>query len=203
MHLETKFIKISHPEPITLDYSELGDKSATLFLHGGGATHYDYANFLFEISKHSKVYAFTMPGYARSQKLHKYNVENLIDTIEGFTEQIDIDSFNLVGQSLGGGLAMQYVHHFPKRVNNLSLISPLFHPLQGNPISVQLKIRNNDRIASKKLNRKKRIAKSILSDIGIKLRTYNIAAHLENDTVISHIKIPIKLFVGLEDIVVH
>ncbi|WP_432360137.1 2-succinyl-6-hydroxy-2,4-cyclohexadiene-1-carboxylate synthase [Sporosarcina sp. UB5] len=56
-------------------------------------------------------------------KLERYSMEEQIEDLEALFEHLELNSFLLVGYSMGGRIALAYTIHYPKRVKALVLES--------------------------------------------------------------------------------
>ena len=102
-----------------------GHTENIIFLHGFADDKDNTYDFAQEVSKRYNFYALDLPGFGGSftQPLLPYNIENYREWIVSWIESLGLDSYHVVGNSLGGLLAMDVVSHL-KSVDTLSLISP-------------------------------------------------------------------------------
>jgi pimeloyl-ACP methyl ester carboxylesterase len=67
-----------------------------------------------------------MPGFGESHLLDcEHNIQTFTDFVDDFTHKLGLDKFNLMGHSIGGGVALNYALRFPGKVKKLVLISSL------------------------------------------------------------------------------
>lgn len=109
-------------------YAELGkeNKENLLMIHGGGISigAGAWTKIMPLLGRDYHVIAPDMPGYGESQKpKEKISVNYYVGFIESFMEKMRISTANLVAESFGGGVAMEYSIEHRERVNNLALIS--------------------------------------------------------------------------------
>jgi len=121
------------PESISVDgkkivYLKLGDSDAdpVVMLHGFGA---DMNGWLFNqaaLSEDAPVYAIDLPGHGKSEKdVGKGSIASLAETVEQFLKEASLSNVNLVGHSLGGGVALQVAANANASIKSLTLISPV------------------------------------------------------------------------------
>jgi pimeloyl-ACP methyl ester carboxylesterase len=97
-----------------------------IVIHGGGGDASSWLQNIQELSAHYTVYAPDLPGYGGSQALDgEYHIPELTRFIDDFSDSLGLESFYLVGHSLGGGVALNYALQFPKRIKKLVLVSSL------------------------------------------------------------------------------
>ena len=72
-----------------------------------------------------------MRGYGDSEVLPVDGTRALrdfSDDLDAFVKALDLNTFHLLGWSLGGNIVMQYTIDYPGKVRSLTL-NPLDHPL--------------------------------------------------------------------------
>ncbi|MCJ7605649.1 MAG: alpha/beta fold hydrolase [Dehalococcoidales bacterium] len=107
-------------------YYTAGTGDPLVVIHGGGGDARTWWNNIGELARFYTVYAPDLPGYGGSQRLDgQYFIPELSTFIDGFTRSLGLDTFHLVGHSLGGGIAVNYALDFPKRIKKLVLVSSL------------------------------------------------------------------------------
>jgi pimeloyl-ACP methyl ester carboxylesterase len=108
----------------TIHYVEAGSSGPTIILlHGLGAdlSSWDFTTPALAPKYH--VYAPDQLGFGQSAKpLIDYRVGTLVDVLEGFYRKLGIAKATLVGNSLGGWVAMLFTIEHPEMVDKLVLI---------------------------------------------------------------------------------
>jgi pimeloyl-ACP methyl ester carboxylesterase len=70
------------------------------------------------------VIAIDLPGHGESSLPNgDYSLGSLAAALRDLLDRLDIDRVTVVGHSLGGGIAMQFVYQFPERCERLVLVS--------------------------------------------------------------------------------
>ena len=89
---------------------------------GNGAT-----DWIGELSKTRKVIAVEMQGHGRTADIKRdLSNENLSDDVAALLDHLKIPSADIIGYSLGGGIAMQCAIRHPERVRKVVSISARF-----------------------------------------------------------------------------
>ncbi|MFG1924402.1 4,5:9,10-diseco-3-hydroxy-5,9,17-trioxoandrosta-1(10),2-diene-4-oate hydrolase [Cryptosporangium sp. NPDC048952] len=109
--------------------SEPADRPPLVLLHGGGPGASAWSNFgrNFEVfSKSTRVLAVDMPGFGRSGKRaeHPQYFTYAAGVLAELLDQLDIQEVDLVGNSLGGGVATRFALTHPERARRLVLMAP-------------------------------------------------------------------------------
>src|SRR5208283_4091038 len=65
-------------------------------------------------------------GYGESSKPRdrRYELSFQVRALKTFVERMKLDSFNIVGNSLGGAVAMRFALDYPELVKKLVLLAP-------------------------------------------------------------------------------
>ncbi len=122
-NIENKTIKV---DGLDTHYYIAGQGEPLVAIHGGGGDARTWRRNISELSSKYTVYAPDLPGYGGSQPLSgKYYIPELSDFVEKFTGALGLEKFNLVGHSLGGGVALNYALKFPAKIKKLVLVSSL------------------------------------------------------------------------------
>ncbi len=111
------------------EYQSNGD-TPIIFLHGNfGSWHY-WQPFLQELPSGYCGYAPDFRGCGDSEVTHHgYDIKTLSQDIAQFADRLKIDTFHLVGHSLGGAVAQELAGTMPERILTLTLVAPA--PAEG------------------------------------------------------------------------
>lgn len=114
---------------VRVHYHDLGAGPPVVFLHGSGPGASGYSNFKQNfpaLSAHHRLLAPDALGFGLSSKpedVH-YSLRTLCDVTIQFVNHLGLDRFALVGNSLGGAMAIQLALDLPDRVSRLVLMAP-------------------------------------------------------------------------------
>jgi pimeloyl-ACP methyl ester carboxylesterase len=107
---------------LTISYKKSGSGPPLVFFHGlignedtFSLCHVDFAN-------HFTVYRPAWPGYGNSSSLPDFSIEDLVEIGKNFIQSIGHPSVTLVGNCLGGNVAMELARLYPEMVRRLILI---------------------------------------------------------------------------------
>ena len=97
--------------------------SPVVLIHGLGASAEIWLRNINSLAERYRVYVPDLVGFGRTDKPSSlYSTEHFIRFIDDFLNVMEIEQCNLVGHSLGGGIALQYILQFPERVDKLVLV---------------------------------------------------------------------------------
>lgn len=114
---------------LRLHYLDNGSGDAVLFIHGSGPGASGHSNFKqnypdFAAAGH-RVLVPDLPGYGASDKPETdYTLDFFVDAMFGLLDALDIPRCTLVGNSLGGAIAMKMALDQPQRIARLVLMAP-------------------------------------------------------------------------------
>ena len=106
-------------------YEIHGSGEPVVLLHGAFmAISGDWNDWVAELSKTRKVIAVEMQGHGRTGDINRdITYENLSDDVAGLLEHLKVPNADIVGYSLGGGVAMQCAIRHPEKVRKVVSIS--------------------------------------------------------------------------------
>jgi pimeloyl-ACP methyl ester carboxylesterase len=104
----------------------MGDGPDVLLLHGLGSTRASLFETAAALSSHYRVHAPDLPGFGSSGKpaLGGYNARWFADIMLGLMDHLEIDRAHVVGNSLGGRIAIELGLIAPERIGALGLLCP-------------------------------------------------------------------------------
>jgi pimeloyl-ACP methyl ester carboxylesterase len=108
-------------------YLEAGRRGAppVVLLHGLGATSASFLPTLWDLSADHHVLAVDLPGFGESDKpVRPLHAAFFARWLAGFLDAVAIDRAHLVGNSMGGRVAIETGLRSPDRVNRLGLLAP-------------------------------------------------------------------------------
>jgi pimeloyl-ACP methyl ester carboxylesterase len=110
-------------------YNEVhGSGEPVVLLHGAFMTiTNNWTDWIGELSKTRKVIAVEMQGHGRTADIDRdITSENLADDVAALLEHLKIPRADLIGYSMGGGVAMQCAIRHPDKVRKVVVISSMF-----------------------------------------------------------------------------
>lgn len=105
---------------------EIGGGAGTpvLFVHGLGGRWQSWLENIPRIAKHRRVVAVDLPGFGRSQMpTEPISIPLYAGIIDQVCDLLELDAVLLVGNSMGGFVAVEMALRFPERVDRIALVS--------------------------------------------------------------------------------
>jgi len=108
-------------------YEVHGTGEPVVLLHGAFMTiPNNWTGWIGELSKTRRVIAVEMQGHGRTADIKRdISPENLADDVAALLEQLKIPRADLIGYSMGGGVAMQCAIRHPDKVRKVVVISSM------------------------------------------------------------------------------
>ena len=108
-------------------YEIHGEGEPVVMLHGAFMSITGWADWVNELAKSRKVIAVEMQGHGRTADIKRdMTAENLADDVAALLDHLKIPSADLIGYSMGGGVAMQTAIRHPEKVRKVVVISAVF-----------------------------------------------------------------------------
>ena len=106
-------------------YLEAGEGPTVILLHGLGATNASLLPTIMELARDHHVIAPDLPGFGASSKpIRAYTAEFFATWLDRFMDRIGVERAVVVGNSMGGRIAIEMGLRFPERVDRLCLFAP-------------------------------------------------------------------------------
>ncbi len=115
---------------LSLRYHEAGDGPPLLLLHGSGPGVSGWANFganLPALAEHFRCLILDQPGFGASERPETYDRNYLriaSDAVLGLLDELGLDHVHLVGNSMGGAVAVRFALDHGDRAGRLVLMAP-------------------------------------------------------------------------------
>jgi pimeloyl-ACP methyl ester carboxylesterase len=118
--LKDRYIKVGNHRT---RYWALGDKGTTVILIHGLCVSADiWMHNIEALAKEHRVFVPDLVGFGRSDEPESsFSPSDYTCFLDDFMDILNLEKVNLVGQSLGGGIALNYAIQFPQKVNKLVL----------------------------------------------------------------------------------
>ena len=122
-NIYSKKIKVGK---LDIHYLTGGCGDPLVIIHGGGDGARAWMKNMVELAEKYTIYVPDLPGFGHSQPIDgDYYIPELVEFVDGFSYNLGLESFHLMGHSLGGGIAVSYVLRFPHKIKKLVLVSSM------------------------------------------------------------------------------
>src|SRR5215207_5686818 len=106
---------------LNMYYEVRGAGEPVILLHGSLMTiTNNWQDMIAALSKTRKVIAVEMQGHGRTRDIERdFSYENLADDVAGLVDYLELGKVDVVGYSMGGGVAMQVAIRHPEKVRKV------------------------------------------------------------------------------------
>ncbi len=118
--LRTRTAKL-HGRSVT--YRQAGEGPVLLLIHGIAGTSSGWDAVIEPLARTHTVIAPDLPGHGESEPGGDYSLGGLAAGLRDLLATLGHDRATLVGHSLGGGVAMQFIYQFPEIAERLVLVA--------------------------------------------------------------------------------
>ncbi len=106
----------------TMKYWKGGSGPVIVFLHGfGGDALFTYQNELIALAKNHTVIAPDLLWFGESSASLPTNLESQVLAVETLLNELNVETFSLIGQSYGGFIAVLMAEKSPNRIDRLCI----------------------------------------------------------------------------------
>lgn len=116
----TQWITINDTE---YAYSVTGKGETIVLLHGFTGTKETWQSVTSYLAESFRVFVIDLPGHGQTRNEKIITMEQFVDDLHLLTRNLQLDSFHLLGYSLGGRSALSYAMKYPKTLRSLILES--------------------------------------------------------------------------------
>jgi pimeloyl-ACP methyl ester carboxylesterase len=112
---------------INTRYWQMGDAGSNIvLLHGGNGSIEFWVYNIAVLAQYHRVYAFDMVGSGKSDYPEAdYSLTYQAEFLKSFMSVLSIESATLIGNSMGGAVALQFTRFYPDRVDRLVLVDSM------------------------------------------------------------------------------
>jgi len=101
-----------------------GSGPTVVLIHGMAGSLTTWDPVFEDLARSCDVIAVDLPGHGTSSRLRgDYSLGSLASAVRDILDELGVRTATIVGHSLGGGIAMQFMYQFPERCERLVLVS--------------------------------------------------------------------------------
>lgn len=105
-----------------LYYKKIGEGFPIVIIHGLYGSSDNWMNISKELSKDFEVYVLDLRNHGKSPHSDDFSIGFMVDDLLQFFEETKIQKAFLLGHSLGGKIAMEFTHKYPKFIKKLVVV---------------------------------------------------------------------------------
>lgn len=125
-YLEKKSIKLDFGEIIYLE-NNINNDDTVVLLHGFGGNKDIWNRFSAALGEDNHIIVVDLPGHGKSvsSKNLNYSISNQAEMLDLFLAAKKINKIHIVGNSMGGAIALKYTGQYANKVKSLTLVDAL------------------------------------------------------------------------------
>lgn len=133
--------RFARVQGMDVHYRDEGEGPVLVLLHGTSASLHTWNGWTDELQDAYRVVRLDLPGFGLTgpRPDDDYRVATYVSFLHDFLDTLDIHTFSLAGNSLGGHIAWRYALAYPDAVDRLILIDPAGYP-EGPPPSLAFRL---------------------------------------------------------------
>jgi 3-oxoadipate enol-lactonase len=109
---------------IKLYYEDQGQGPPLVLIHGLGSSTFDWRFQVPEFSKSYRIITYDLRGHGQSEKPEgPYTIPMMAADLAGLIQELNLPEAHIVGISLGGVVAFQFVLDYPAMVKTLTIVN--------------------------------------------------------------------------------
>ncbi len=124
--LETASVKVGDLNIAYLRSKEIVDADTLVLIHGFGANKDNWTRLAKEFKGEFNIYAIDLVGHGESSKPMDtgYRFEDQVSYLNQILEQLGVERFHMMGNSMGGAITALYAATYPQQVQSAVLFDP-------------------------------------------------------------------------------
>ena len=122
---EGSLMRVTMDDGVALEVTDAGSGPALLLVHGFGGAQEDFADHIAALAARHRVVTLDLRGHGESDgpsAIAAYSFDRMAADVLGVADALGIDTFRLLGHSMGGMVARRVVLAHPARVVALVLM---------------------------------------------------------------------------------
>lgn len=125
---------------MNIHYRDQGEGAVIVLIHGTGASLHTWEDWTQDLIRDYRVIRLDLPAYGLTGQdpQKRYSAKDYVDLLDAFLAELNVDKFNLAGNSLGGLVSWLYASYHPDKIEKLVLLNPSGFPFKETPMVIKL-----------------------------------------------------------------
>jgi len=125
---------------MNIHYRDQGEGAVIVLIHGTGASLHTWEDWTQDLIRDYRVIRLDLPAYGLTGQdpQKRYSAKDYVDLLDAFLTELNVDKFNLAGNSLGGLVSWLYASYHPDKIEKLVLLNPSGFPFKETPMVIKL-----------------------------------------------------------------
>ena len=133
--LDSQYMELQSGDLIHYRDQGLNDKPVILLVHGYSASLHTWEPWVADLKADYRVVSLDLPGHGltREISLDSVSIPSFVEVINAVADNLDLETFTLVGSSMGGATAWAYALDHSERLDGLVLVGASGWPREEEP----------------------------------------------------------------------
>ncbi len=120
---------------MSVHYRIEGEGMPLVLIHGTAASLHTWDVWTEQLKSDFKIIRFDLPAFGLTGPSPdgRYSLDFYAGFVDKLLNKLEVDSFHVAGNSLGGAIAWYYTVKYPEKVNKLILVDASGHPKEDGP----------------------------------------------------------------------
>jgi pimeloyl-ACP methyl ester carboxylesterase len=125
---------------MNIHYRDQGEGAVIVLIHGTGSSLHTWEDWTQDLIRDYRVIRLDLPAYGLTGQdpQKRYSAKDYVDLLDAFLTELNVDKFNLAGNSLGGLVSWLYASYHPDKIEKLVLLNPSGFPFKETPMVIKL-----------------------------------------------------------------
>ena len=130
---------------LNVHFKAEGSGDTIILLHGTSSSIHTWDGWVNQLDDSFHVIRMDLPGFGLTgaRKDRDYSIQNYVSFLDVFVKKLELGSFHLAGNSLGGHIAWAYALEYPASVDKLILVDAAGYPGESENEALAFKVAQN------------------------------------------------------------
>lgn len=111
-------------------YEMVGEGEPLVLIHGLSASTWWWKYNVADLATQYRLYLVDLPGFGMMGRRHRFSLSKAAHWLDAWLEAVGLDTFSLVGHSMGGYISMMLATMRPDRIKYLVLVDSIGVPFE-------------------------------------------------------------------------
>jgi len=146
----SQFMNLAGMQVHVRDEGLKSDPVPLVLLHGTSASLHTWDGWVRQLGEQHRIIRFDLPAFGLTgpSPVSDYTIESYTDFVIAVLDEMQIDTFTLAGNSLGGYISWATAVRFPQRVNSLVLVDASGYQIESKSAPIAFRIAQTPFISS-------------------------------------------------------
>lgn len=133
----SKFVEING---MRVHFRDEGDGPPLVLIHGSNSSLHTWDSWVATLRSKHRIVRLDLPGHGLTgpSPAARYDYSAMTDVLDRLIKTLRLEKFSLVGNSMGGAIALEYTFQHADQVDNLILVNSIGYPDEVPPVALRM-----------------------------------------------------------------